>query len=105
MRTRKELYAEIKALNLAEAAQKKFKKHWTNCSSLQLEELINDAKKSAKTSTSSTKTKVDSTKNTKTPSKKPSMVGTTEAKVAKLVEVLGRKRILLKSELDEICNA
>lgn len=89
--TRKELYDEIKALNLTDAIKAKFNRHFTNVSTKDLVDFI--------TSYKSNKAKETKTK------KSPSMSGTVEAKFTKLVEILGKKRILLKSEVDAICNA
>lgn len=91
MKTRKELYDEIKTLGLVEEIKAKYNRHFTNVSTKDLVSII-DSHKTTKTK------KVDSKKS-------PSMVGTTEAKFAKLVEILSKKRILLKSEVDAICNA
>ncbi len=88
--TRKELYDEIRALGLTEEVKKKFNRHFTNVSTIELEKLI---------------FKAETEKSKKEREKSPSMSGTVEAKFTKLVEILGKKRILLKSEVDAICNA
>lgn len=103
MRTRKELNDLVKKYNLVDKIKAKYGKHWTNCTSVQLEEMVNNH------------IKTTNKKPTKTPSKETNSVckNTTEnvmnnnihSKFAKLVEILGRHRILLPSEIDDICKS
>ena len=76
--TRKEIYAEIKKMNLQDEVKKFFGMNYTNVSTANLEYLVH--KFEFKTGTS-----------TEIPSR-----------LNKLIEVLEKKRILLKSEVDYI---
>lgn len=81
MKTRKELYVEIKKLQLENEVKELFGRNFTQVSSAALNDVI-----------------------TNKTAKKPEKGTKNITKVDKLVEVLGKKRILLKSELDYILN-
>ena len=81
MKTRKELYVEIKKLQLENEVKELFGRNFTQISSAALNDVI-----------------------TNKTAKKPEKGTKNITKVDKLVEVLGKKRILLKSELDYILN-
>ena len=77
--TRKELYDQITSLQLKDEVKARFGKHYTNCSNAQLESLITDVLNSM-----------------------PSKPCKVEDVLFKLIAVLEKKRILLKSEVKEI---
>ena len=85
---RKEIYAKIKEYNLAEAIKKTFHENYTRIPSANLECFISDYV----------------TLHSKKPEvvKNEGMVSLEKTPLAKLVEVLHKKHILLKSEVDYI---
>lgn len=90
MMTRKDCYDFIKKYNLSDEVKNKFGKHYTNVTT---ENLLNYV-------ASKTPKKV-----TKKNAKEDCMCNTVHSKFAKLVEILGKHRILLPSEIDEICKS
>lgn len=92
---RKELYKQITSLNLQNEVKAKYGKNYTQCTNTQLETVVRGATKmleeAAKSSTSKKKESV------------PTEVG--HNSFQKLVEILQRKKILLKSEVDAIMGA
>lgn len=90
MKTRTDCYEFIKKNNLQEEVRNKLGRHFTNVSTANLLKFIESKQK--------------------TPSKKSAVKDKKESidiysKFAKMVEILGKKRILLPSEIDAICNA
>lgn len=81
MKNRKELYVEIKKLQLENEVKELFGRNFTQVSSAALNDVITN-------------------KTAKKPEKETKKI----TRLDKLVEVLGKKRILLKSELDYILN-
>lgn len=77
---RKELYDEVKALNLQEEIRAKYRKNYTNCTNEELQSIIDEINNSI------------------------SVVDITECPLYKLVEILAKKNILLQSEVDAIMN-
>lgn len=77
--TRKELYDQITSLQLQDEVKACFGKHYTNCSNIQLETIVNEALANMTEDTCPA-----------------------ELKLMKLIELLHKKRILLKSEVKEI---
>lgn len=90
MMTRKDCYDFIKKHNLNDEVKNKFGRHYTNVTT---ENLINYV-------TSKTPKKV-----TKNNAKEDCMCNIIYSKFAKLVEILGKHRILLPSEIDDICKS
>ena len=102
---RKELYAKVKEYGLQDAILKKHGKNFTQCSNSDLESAVLAHQKGvAKTVKAPVK---EETKKVAEPVKEstPKMKGSVESKFVKLVEILGKKRILLQSEVDAIANA
>lgn len=90
MMTRKDCYDFIKKHNLSDEVKNKLGRHYTNVTT---ENLLNYvASKTAK-------------KVTKKNTKEDCMCNTIHNKFAKLVEILGKHRILLPSEIDDICKS
>lgn len=94
--SRKELYDKVRELCLQETILKKYGKNFTQCSNADLEAVV--LSKSTKIVT----TTVLKEEETVNPIKTGSSI---DNKFNKLVEILGKKRILLASELDAINNA
>lgn len=90
MMTRKDCYDFIKKHNLSDEVKNKFGRHYTNVTT---ENLLNYV-------ASKTTKKV-----TKKDAKEDCMCNTIHNKFAKLVEILGKHRILLPSEIDDICKS
>lgn len=80
---RKELYNEITTLGLKEEVKARFGKNYTMVSNENLQKVVDEAHK---------------TLNAAAP-------GVICNALVKLVEILGKKKILLKSEIDAIMNA
>lgn len=100
---RKQVYDKIIELNLQETVKKECGRNYTQVSTFKLEEIINKASKvtSKPTSkpTATKKAEVKKEVKTEEASRKPK---STEERLAKLIEILGRKRILLQSEIEEL---
>lgn len=79
--TRKELYDQIKSLHLQDEIKSVYKKHYTNCSNIELESILKSATKPLGTCNCNSKA------------------------LEKLVEILAKKRILLTSEVTAILNS
>lgn len=93
--TRKELYNHITSLGLQDEVKAQCGKNYTMCSNVQLEKIVTGALKGLKAATKPAK---------KAKSDKPKE-HTSCGGFNKLVEVLAKKKILLKSEVDAIMNA
>lgn len=91
--TRKEVYAQIKKLNLEEAVKRAFGRNFTQCTTVLLVDFVNKATAPKKKKTCNC---ADSTYSGKSKQK------TIEAVVGDLISVLCDKRILLHSEVDKI---
>lgn len=78
---RKELYAEIKSLNLQEEVKNRFGDNYTRISNADLQALVDEIHASMNRQHKSVHA------------------------LDKLVEILAKKKILLKSEIDAIMNA
>lgn len=91
--TRKEVYAQIKKLNLEEAVKKAFGRNFTQCTTVLLVDFINKSTASKKKKT------CNYTASTLTEKSKQKTI---EAVVGDLISVLCDKRILLHSEVDKI---
>lgn len=92
MKTRSECYNFIKVNNLSDEVKTKFGRHYTNVSTDNLIKFVES--KEAKTPCKS-----------KSTVKSKEMHNTIESKFAKLVEILGKHRMLLPSEIDSICKS
>ena len=104
--SRKELYDKVKEYGLQEVILKKYGKNFTQCSNSALESEVSAvAKRAIAKSPTPTKKEVEKKVEEKVEKPTPKMVGTVESKFAKLVEILGKKRILLASEIDAIAHA
>lgn len=77
---RKQLYNEITSLGLQEEVKSRYGKNYTQCSNENLQKLVDEVHMNI-----------------------PTEVG--ESSFKKLVEILAKKKILLKSEVDAIMNA
>lgn len=91
METRKELYTQIQALNLKDAIKQQFNRHYTNVPTKDLIVFVNKA--------ICEKSECTNTKNVKPIVAKCNCDNT---KFNKLIEILDKKHILLKSEIDYI---
>lgn len=98
MMTRKECYDFIKKHNLSDEVKNKFGRHYTNVTT---ENLLNYVAPKATLFFNSFTAK----KATKKTTKEDCMCDTIRSKFAKLVEILGKHRILLPSEIDDICKS
>lgn len=79
---RKQLYKDVTSLKLQDEVKKKYGKNYTQCTNVQLKEVVDNAGAGLKP------------------------VGTRgNAPFDKLVDILAKKKILLKSEVDAIMNA
>lgn len=76
---RKQLYNEITSLGLQSEVQSRYSKNYTTCTNAQLQTVVDEVHKSM-----------------------PTEVG--PSAFQKLVEILAKKKILLKSEVDIIMN-
>lgn len=99
---RRELYAKVTELSLQEAIKAKFGRNFTQVGNADLEAMIKTAEGMKAVKSLSKK---DLAPKKKVTEDKPKMSGTVESKFAKMVEILGKKRILLPSEVDAIANA
>lgn len=103
---RKELYAKVNELKLQDAIKAKFGKNFTQVSNSELEAMIKaNEKKEEKKVEAKPEPKKEVAPKKETTVAKPKMSGTVESMFAKMVEILGKKRILLPSEVDAIANA
>lgn len=91
--TRKELYNHITSLGLQNEVKAQCGKNYTMCSNVQLEKVVTGALKGLKAANKPAK---------KAKNEKPDKF---DGRFSKLVEVLAKKKILLKSEIDAIMNA
>lgn len=82
--TRKEVYQKIKLLNLQNKVKEEYGDNYTRIATVSLMNLIKEAEKPLKQSTSNKESKIP------------------YFKIDKLIEVLTNKHILLKSEIDYI---
>ena len=81
---RKQLYNEIASLGLQGEVKARYGKNYTNCTTAQLQTIVDEAHKA-----------LDSVR-------EPNRV---RAGFSKLIDILAKKKILLKSEVDAIMNA
>ncbi len=81
---RKQLYNEITSLGLQNEVKTRYGKNYTNCTTAQLQTIVDEAHKV-----------IDSVREPKR----------TRSGFAVLVDILAKKKILLKSEVDLIMNA
>lgn len=105
---RKELYAKVNELKLQDAIKAKYGKNFTQVSNSELEAMIKATEKKAakkEEAKPEPKKEVAPKKETTKAEAKPKMSGTVESMFAKMVEILGKKRILLPSEVEAIANA
>lgn len=99
---RKQLYKEIASLHLQENIKAKFGKNYTQCSNAELQKAVDEATK-AMTELTKPSRPAESKPCEKASIKGPVVVNRVGS-VAKLVEILAKKKILLKSEVDAIMN-
>ncbi len=110
MSKREELYSAIISLGLQDVCKAKYGKNYTNCGNQQLEDIIkkHTSKKSTPSAPSAPSTPVSVSTPTAPVEKKENKVVTAvtgSSSLNKLIEILSRKRILLKSEVDEIVGS
>lgn len=84
--TRKQLYSEVTSLNLQEEIKSRYGKNYTMCSNEALQKVVDEVHKGLKSMAH--------------PARCSEHKG--ESSFSKLVEILAKKKILLKSEVDAI---
>ena len=108
---RSEAYSKVKELGLQKEIEKAYGRNFTQVSTSLLEEVINKflagTKKEEKKKKEETKEEVTAkvSKPVVTAPSNDSMKGSIESKFSKLIEILTKKRILLRSELSYIVEA
>lgn len=85
---RKQLYNEVTSLGLQSEVQSRYGKNYTTCTNAQLQAVVDEV-----------------TKAMKEVSEEFNKVHTCGGKLDKLVEILAKKKILLKSEVAEIMKS
>lgn len=98
---RKQVYDKIVELNLQETVKKECGRNYTQVPTSKLEEIVNKASKTAPKAKTEKEVKAKEEVEVKKTSKS-SKPKSTEERLAKLIEILGRKRILLQSEIEEL---
>lgn len=110
---RSEAYSKVKELGLQKEIEKAYGRNFTQVSTSLLEEAINkflagtkkEEKKEKKKEEKKEEVTVKATEPVVTTPSSDSMKGSIESKFAKLIEILTKKRILLRSELSYIVEA
>ena len=110
---RSEAYSKVKELGLQKEIEKAYGRNFTQVATSSLEEAINkflagtkkEEKKKKEKEEKKEEVAVKVTKPVVTAPSSDSMKGSIESKFAKLIEVLTKKRILLRSELSYIVEA
>ena len=110
---RSEAYSKVKELGLQKEIEKAYGRNFTQVSTSLLEEAINKFSASTKKEEKKKKEKeekkeevaVKVTEPVVTAPSSDSMKGSIESKFSKLIEILTKKRILLRSELSYIVEA
>ncbi len=110
---RSEAYNKIRELGLQKEIEKAYGRNFTQVSTSLLEEAINkflagtkkEEKKEKKKEEKKEEVTVKATEPVVTTPSSDSMKGSIESKFSKLIEILTKKRILLRSELSYIVEA
>ncbi len=108
MKTRKEIYAEITALGLQETVKKMYGRNFTQVRSKILARVIEKAKAPKETAPTKVTAKkvipkpIKKATTTKTPTVDSTTFDVGASTVDKLIHLLVKKRILLKSEVDSL---
>ena len=110
---RSEAYSKVKELGLQKEIEKAYGRNFTQVSTSLLEEAINkflagtkkEEKKKKEKEEKKEEVAIKVTEPVVTTPSSDSMKGSIESKFAKLIEILTKKRILLRSELSYIVEA
>ena len=102
---RSEAYSKVKELGLQKEIEKAYGRNFTQVSTSLLEEVINKFLAGTKKEEKKEEVTAKVTEPVVTAPSCDSMKGSIESKFSKLIEILTKKRILLRSELSYIVEA